>query len=195
MNTGRKVFIPAFLSWAGSIEDPFGANDQVEGIIREIWCVAYPDIPLGPEEMDITLGVVNNLLNNWRSDIGKAGCKAVMDLWDDDPSSELSSSLEGRVNLLSPLSRAFALSTSIQTSCLNIAAKQQGSREAFCSDLITKVYATHLRRIATSLMNYGPQIGALALVTAGVERGLTVFKDSGKGRGFIDGPWGKKARE
>ncbi|KAI0302879.1 hypothetical protein B0F90DRAFT_179304 [Multifurca ochricompacta] len=183
----RKVFIPALLSWAGSIEDPFGANGQVEGIIREIWCVAYPDIPLGPKEMDITLGVVNNMLNNWRSDIGKAGCKAVTDLWDDDPSSELSSSLEGRAKFVESALKGFRF--------IYKHPDVMGSRAAFCSDLITKVYSTHLRRIATSSMNYGPQIGALALVTAAVERGLTVFNDDGKPRGFIDDPWGKKARE
>jgi len=47
-------------------------------------------------------------------------------------------------------------------------------REAFCSELITKVYATHLRKI-TTLKVYEDQVGTLALATVAVERGLTLF--------------------
>ncbi|KAI0289104.1 hypothetical protein B0F90DRAFT_1826768 [Multifurca ochricompacta] len=67
---------------------------STEGTVREIWCLVYPDILLGPKEMQITLGVVDNILNNWHSDIGKAGYKAIMDIWDNDPSFELASSEE-----------------------------------------------------------------------------------------------------
>ncbi|KAI0287587.1 hypothetical protein B0F90DRAFT_1673041 [Multifurca ochricompacta] len=71
----------------------------------------------------------------------------------------------------------------------------KGSRAAFCSELITKVYAKHLQRIEKSPIDYGPQIGALALVTAAVERGLMLFRDGVKGPGFIEDPWGRKVRE
>ncbi|KAI0290098.1 hypothetical protein B0F90DRAFT_1825526 [Multifurca ochricompacta] len=186
MHTWRNIFIPSLLTWAGSIQDPFGANTHVEGTVREIWCLVYPDILLGPKEMQITLGVVDNILNNWRSDIGKAGYKAIMDIWDNDPSFELASLEECAIYAESAL-KGFRFVYQYPD--------VMGSRAAFCSDLITKVYAKHLQRIEKSPVNYGPQIGALALVTVAVERGLTLFKDGVKGTGFIEEPWGRKVRE
>ncbi|KAI0290665.1 hypothetical protein B0F90DRAFT_1824836 [Multifurca ochricompacta] len=40
----------------GSVEDPFGANNHVEGIIEDIWCLVYLDIPLGPSDVPARLG-------------------------------------------------------------------------------------------------------------------------------------------
>ncbi|KAI0288460.1 hypothetical protein B0F90DRAFT_1827434 [Multifurca ochricompacta] len=48
----QKTFVPTLIMWAGSVEDPFGANNCVEGIIKDIWCLVYPsDVPawLGPK--------------------------------------------------------------------------------------------------------------------------------------------------
>ncbi|KAI0295050.1 hypothetical protein B0F90DRAFT_1670270 [Multifurca ochricompacta] len=184
-NTTGKMPIPG-VPEGGSIQDPFGANTHVEGTVREIWCLVYPDILLGPKEMQITLGVVDNILNNWRSDIGKAGYKAIMDIWDNDPSFELASSEECAIYAESAL-KGFRFVYQYPD--------VMGLRAAFCSDLIMKVYAKHLQRIEKSPVNYGPQIGALALVTVAVERGLTLFKDGVKGTGFIEEPWGRKVRE
>ncbi|KAI0291178.1 hypothetical protein B0F90DRAFT_1671639 [Multifurca ochricompacta] len=179
----RKTFVPTLIMWAGSIEDPFGANNRVEGIIKDIWCLVYPDIPLGPKEMQITLGVIDNVLNNWRSDIGKAGYKVILDLWDNDACYDFASSEEFA---------KFAGSALEGFHFIYQYPDFKGSRAAFCSELITKVYAKHLQRIEKSPINYGPQIGALALVTAAVERGLTLFRDGVKGPGFIEDPWGRK---
>ncbi|KAI0293133.1 hypothetical protein B0F90DRAFT_1822345 [Multifurca ochricompacta] len=179
----RKTFVPTLIMWAGSIEDPFGANNRVEGIIKDIWCLVYPDIPLGPKEMQITLGVIDNVLNNWRSNIGKAGYKVILDLWDNDACYDFASSEEFA---------KFAGSALEGFRFIYQYPDFKGSRAAFCSELIMKVYAKHLQRIEKSPINYGPQIGALALVTATVERGLMLFRDGVKGPGFIEDPWGRK---
>ncbi|KAI0299691.1 hypothetical protein B0F90DRAFT_1818082 [Multifurca ochricompacta] len=105
--------------WAGSVEDPFGANNRVEGIIKDIWCLVYPDIPLGPKEMQITLGMIDNVLNNWHSDIGKAGYKVILDLWDNDACYDFASS-EEFAKLLGLLLKAFALFTSTQISRVRV---------------------------------------------------------------------------
>ncbi|KAI0303557.1 hypothetical protein B0F90DRAFT_1667002 [Multifurca ochricompacta] len=160
----------------GSIEDPFGANNCVEGIIKDIWCLVYPDIPLGPKEMQITLGMIDNVLNNWCSNIGKAGYKVILDLWDNNACYDFASSEEFA---------KFAGSALEGFHFIYQYPDFKGSCAAFCSELIMKVYAKHLQRIEKSPINYGPQIGALALVTAAVEQGLTLFRDGVKGPGLL----------
>ena len=44
----------------------------------------------------------------------------------------------------------------------------QSGRGAFCSELISKVYAAHLKRVAQAANTYGDQIGGLALATVAV---------------------------
>lgn len=65
----RKTFIPLLLVWAGTQEDPFGTNCQMEVAIMGAWTHAFPSIALEPnsQELEIVLNVVRNSNHESRS--------------------------------------------------------------------------------------------------------------------------------
>jgi len=157
---------------------------------------------LNDARLAVILSVCENTLNNWRSDIGKAGHRAVVELWYLD-------------FLRFDTAEARADYVAEQLDGLRFVYRYLDAaigRKAFCSPLISVVYSTHLRKISSAAQRYGPQIGAIALATIAVERGLTLFKlgeDAlkvdkeavragsrySRGLGFVDNPWGEKARQ
>ncbi|KAI9434180.1 hypothetical protein H4582DRAFT_809927 [Lactarius indigo] len=202
----RKKFIPLLVSWAGSQEDPFSTNGRIDGAIESVWRCVYPDLAVDDEEMDIVVILAENSLNNWRSDIGKAGHRAVVEMWDTDPSKF--NSPEGRAKHVAANLKNFRF--------LYKNLDLTSGRGAFCSHLrvVSKVFAFHLCKISTVPDVHIPQVGGLALAAAAVERGLTFFKTGedifkserdpetgraaprhGRGLGFSDSLWGSKARE
>ncbi|KAI9434692.1 hypothetical protein H4582DRAFT_2080706 [Lactarius indigo] len=164
----RRVFIPSLLGWVGTQENPFGANCQMEGEIVHLWKHIFPSIVFdqGSRNREIVLNVCDSVLNNWRSDMGKAGHRAVTDLWQGD-FTEFALA-EDRAEYVSDalMNLRFVYKYPDETN----------GQGAFCSDLISKVYAKHLRKISPEGGRYGPQIGGLALATVAVERALTLFK-------------------
>lgn len=95
----RIQFVPSLLAWAGAQGDPFGTNSQMVDEVAVIWQRIYPAIVLDDTKKYIVLRIVRtfvtfpspnrhayicfqceNTLNNWRSDIGKAGHRAVLKL-------------------------------------------------------------------------------------------------------------------
>jgi len=54
----RKVFVPNLLAWAGSQDDPFGANGQVHTEVTNIWKRVFPSILLKDTDLDILIYVV-----------------------------------------------------------------------------------------------------------------------------------------
>ncbi|KAF8490335.1 hypothetical protein F5888DRAFT_1638128 [Russula emetica] len=77
----RTSFIPSLLAWAGTQGDPFGANSQMTDEVTALWQRLYLAIVLNDARTSIVLSVCENTLNNWRSDIGKAGHRAILELW------------------------------------------------------------------------------------------------------------------
>ncbi|KAF8494348.1 hypothetical protein F5888DRAFT_1908221 [Russula emetica] len=200
--TWRRVFIPNLLAWAGSQDDPFGANAGVHSEVTGIWKHVFPSIPLKDADMDILVYVSENALNNWRSGIGKAGHNAVVKYFESDPRA-----------FDHPENRAAFVSDSLEHMCFVYKNPEKASaRGAFRSELILMVYSHHIRKTSTQLNKYSNQIGALALAAAAVERGLSLFASgedalkgaqnretspfsNGHGLGFTENPWGMKARE
>ncbi|KAI9430410.1 hypothetical protein H4582DRAFT_2086922 [Lactarius indigo] len=201
VHTWRRVFLPQLHGWVGTQEDPFGANCQMEGEIVNIWKRTFPSVPLDQRNREIVLNVCDNALNNWRSDIGKAGYHAVSDLWEGDSQFSSEEDIVAYVSdNLTDLRFVYRFPDRLS------------GRGPFCSVLISKVYARHLRKISPDGGKYGPQTGGLALATVAVERALTLFKtgediskanhddDSGRGatrvpgHGFTDNLWGSRAR-
>ncbi|KAH9979278.1 hypothetical protein BGW80DRAFT_1276341 [Lactifluus volemus] len=189
MEMWRKTFIPSLLSWAGQQADPFGTNGRMRGPVSVIWSTTFPDVLLEERGLEIVLTVAENALNNWRSEIGKAGHRAIVDMWLEDPASF--NDAEARAQYIK-----------MELEGLRFIYKYpdaEGARAAFCSNLISKILP---------LANM--QFGALALATAAVERGLTLFttgedvtarerehkkaKVNPREWSFSDNPWGKKAR-
>ncbi|KAI9429509.1 hypothetical protein H4582DRAFT_2089056 [Lactarius indigo] len=197
----RKIFVPSLIAWAGTQEDPFGTNCQMEGEIMNIWKRVFPSIALAQStcEFEIVLNVCENVLNNWRSDIRKAGYHAINELWDGD--TESFASAEDRAEYVSDALMG------LRFVYKNL--DEMSGRGPFCSDLISKVYTKHLWKISQEGKDCH-QIGGLALATVAVERGMTFFKtgidsnkvsgnnDGKKGairNGFTDALWGKRARK
>ncbi|KAH8983440.1 hypothetical protein EDB92DRAFT_2117452 [Lactarius akahatsu] len=197
----RKSFVPSLHAWAGTQQDPFGANCQMEREVVNLWKRTFPSIALDQSSnREIVLSVCDSILNNWRSDMGKAGYWIVKVLL-----------LGENAECTSVETRAALVAGSLAR--CNFVYKDPYAthgRGPFCSDLISKVYAGHLRKISPDCWGYGPQIGGLALATAAVERALTLFRtgedisqvdnnDNGgttrvSGHGFTEALWGRSAR-
>ena len=115
-----------------------------------------------------------NVVNNWRCDIGKVGYRSVRDLI---KSSTLP--VEGRqafvLDELEDLNYIYKhpeREVSPYYSCshwqmLNLTLVKV-SRGAFRSALVSRVFSTHLRKVSSVTNDYGFQIGAIALSAAAV---------------------------
>ena len=40
----RKLFKPTLIHWAATLEDPFGTNEVMEDIVKEVWKMVFPSI-------------------------------------------------------------------------------------------------------------------------------------------------------
>lgn len=49
----RKAYVPALLAWAGTQDDPFGANGQMNFEIKTIWQRVYSDVPLSNASYEV----------------------------------------------------------------------------------------------------------------------------------------------
>lgn len=56
--TWRRLFVPSLLAWAGSQDDPFGTNSQMDTEIDTIWQHIYPAIALNDATHEILQNVV-----------------------------------------------------------------------------------------------------------------------------------------
>ena len=56
-------FLPTLMAWAGSQDDPFGANSHLDDTVAAIWTCAYPDLKeLNDETMPIVHSMVCDFL-------------------------------------------------------------------------------------------------------------------------------------
>ena len=93
-----KLLNAMLISWAGAQEDPFGTNGRLNSEIDTLWENTFPGGVLDAQGRKCALVVVRlllwdsavhvmvksfkcgNSLNNWRSDIGKAGHQAALSM-------------------------------------------------------------------------------------------------------------------
>ncbi|KAN0134280.1 hypothetical protein V8E53_007778 [Lactarius tabidus] len=94
----HKFFVPLLIAWAGSQLDPFSTNNGVGSEAMLIWGRMFPAIKLTSKDHEILMGVAENALNNWHSNIGKAGHGAIVDIWNDN--TNLFSTLEDCVDFV-----------------------------------------------------------------------------------------------
>ncbi|KAH9017259.1 hypothetical protein EDB84DRAFT_1629141 [Lactarius hengduanensis] len=191
----RKSFVPSLIAWAGSQPDPFGANSKVEGEAEVVWGRVFPAAALDKEACEILMGVAENVLNNWRSDIRKAGISAITELWSQK-------AMDKEVSFSSPEHHAVYVTNSLTK--MNFMYKDPdvpGSGGAFCSEIISKVYAKHLRRILAvdgylTVMPMCIQVerglmllrnGEDGMVDKDEEQGKPVPRGT-RGNGFTDNP-------
>ena len=53
-----KVFVPQLYAWAGSTNDPFGANAKMAGEVEVIWKHVFPDVDIDETDRYVVLKVV-----------------------------------------------------------------------------------------------------------------------------------------
>ncbi|KAN0139619.1 hypothetical protein V8E53_002281 [Lactarius tabidus] len=192
----RKAYVPALLAWAGSQDDPFGSNGQMDDEIKAIWQRIYPALLLSNASYTVLQHVCENTLNNWRSELGKVGHRAVTEL------------LDAKCDQFGTVDRAeFVSQVLLHMRFVYKEPDATYARGAFCSELIAKTFAKHLQKILNQSEHYGHQVGGLALVAAAIERVLTLFKtgEDQLGSGsvkpatggphvkFSENPWGERA--
>lgn len=189
----RNYVVPSLLAWAGTQGDPFGTNSQMADEVTALWERAYPAIVLNDARKSIVLGVVRTFRRfraqtasdiyipsaRIRLIIGEAilGRLATVPFLNcsihtthnlipqRDVQNTLLSNSTGCASCTSVPMPQYVWSN--QAKCQTVLSFQIG-RGAFCSPLISVVYSTHLRKIASVAQRYGPQIGAIALATIAV---------------------------
>ena len=57
-----KTYVPELFAWAGSTDDPFGANGRMADEIEAIWERVFPDVILEDDDKPVVLKVVRALL-------------------------------------------------------------------------------------------------------------------------------------
>ncbi|KAI9455129.1 hypothetical protein F5148DRAFT_1377533 [Russula earlei] len=194
--TWRKVFIPLLLAWAGSLEDPFSVNSQIHSEAAKLWARVFSE-QLSQEDLSTVMRVAENTLNNWRSEMGKAGYRVVSQTFSN---SNLFPHAVDREEYVADALRDLTF--------VYKHPDDKASRGAFCSRLVAEVYSQHLKKISGVSHDYGKQVGALALATAAAERGLTLFQTGedalrtgretdgrARGLGFTESAWGDKTRD
>jgi len=53
-----KVYLPQLYAWAGSTDDPFGANGKMAGEVKVIWKRVFPDVDIDKMDQYVILKVV-----------------------------------------------------------------------------------------------------------------------------------------
>ncbi|KAH9954023.1 hypothetical protein BC827DRAFT_1158946 [Russula dissimulans] len=112
----------------------------------------------------LNISQCDSSLSSWRSEIGKAGYQAIIDLWDSDPQ-EFGNTESRREYVAYAINQAHFVYRDPEALVV-------AKREVFCSDLLSKVDT--LNKIG-GLKDYEDQVGALALATITVEHGLMLF--------------------
>ncbi|KAF8871509.1 hypothetical protein BD779DRAFT_1478177, partial [Infundibulicybe gibba] len=67
----KKMLQPTLISWASTIDDPFGTNSQMNQVIFDLWATIYPTVGIDGPGHDVITEVAGDALTNWRSGIGK----------------------------------------------------------------------------------------------------------------------------
>ncbi|KIM35954.1 hypothetical protein M413DRAFT_428169 [Hebeloma cylindrosporum] len=204
----RKAFKSTLIHWAATLEDPFGTNSVMDDIVTEIWKAVFPSIAneVDGTSRDAIIHVAADALTDWRSAMGKEGLRLVRHalkeegVTQDDAADAVEYYLENyRFIYQNP-------------------DDDTGNKGAFLSPLVSTCLAVHLKKTIHNVKQYGYPVGALAMATAVLERGLDlikaghvtldgtdadVFDDdtaSSKKRkinryaGFTDAAWGAKTR-
>ncbi|KAI9434260.1 hypothetical protein F5148DRAFT_1295257 [Russula earlei] len=117
------------------------------------------------EDLSTVMRVAENTLNNWRSEMGKAGYRVVSQTFSN------SNLFPHTVDCEEYVADALRDLTFVYKH-----PDDKASHGVFCSRLVAEVYSQHLKKISRVSHDYGKQVGALALATAAAERGLMLFQ-------------------
>ncbi|KAH9028747.1 hypothetical protein EDB85DRAFT_2147704 [Lactarius pseudohatsudake] len=185
------------LDWAGTLPDTFGTNEHPDLLdtVQALWDKCLPERTENVRVNPAIKKVVIDRLNEWRSTIGKKAVAVINDFIKHDAtlrrdSAEVATFVRGLLPYPNERPVAFPL----------IYSNPKASKGSWLAPLLLQVFAVHLRRVTKAPTNFGFPAGALALSTATLERGLTLFKTgvnvrdekaaNNAGRAFDNNPWG-----
>ncbi|KAI9446078.1 hypothetical protein H4582DRAFT_2069422 [Lactarius indigo] len=191
------LIVRGVLDWAGTLSDTFGTNEHPDLLvtIQGLWDKCLPERTEDVRTNPAIKKVVIDRLNEWRSTIGKKAVTILSDFIKHDAtlrrdSGEVATFVRGLLPRPHEQPVIFPL----------IYADPEASKGSWLAPMLLQVFAVHLRRVAKAPTNFGYPTGALALSTATLERGLTLFKTgvnirdekatNNTSRAFDNNPWG-----
>ncbi|KAH9038098.1 hypothetical protein EDB85DRAFT_1860851, partial [Lactarius pseudohatsudake] len=190
------LIVCGVLDWAGTLPDTFGTNEHSDLLdtVQALWdkCLSErkEDVRINPAIKHVVIGC----LNEWRSTIGKKAVTILSDFIKHDATlSRDSSEVATFVRALLPHPHEQPIAFPF------IYADSNASKGSWLAPLLLQVFAVHLRRVAKTPTSFGYPAGALALSTAALERGLSLFKTGvniqdeaadDTGHAFDINPWG-----
>ncbi|KAI0035551.1 hypothetical protein K488DRAFT_68349 [Vararia minispora EC-137] len=207
--------ITAALDWAGAADNPFGTNEhpQINKILQKIWDELLPDNPLDITNCLAVKKVVADRFNNYRSGIGKAGRTVVAEHLQSKRQIDPNLDIQNYAKIMAPRTKPFLYLykdsevgtgpylTLVATETSELAlGTTQARTGAFESELVLKVFAAHLKRVASSPLDFhvGHPVGALALAAVSVECAFKEYQQAqaaldDKGIAFGSNEWGNSA--
>ncbi|KAI0027679.1 hypothetical protein K488DRAFT_74358 [Vararia minispora EC-137] len=194
-----SALVTATLDWAGAADDPFGTNEhpQINKILQKIWDEVLPDNPLNVSECLAVKKVMADRFNNYQSGIGKAGRTVVYEHLQVKQKLDPNLDIKTYAKLMAPRTKPFLYLYKDPEFSDNQCKAQAG---AFESELVLKVFAMHLKRVASSPLDFhaGHPVGALALAAVSVERAFKEHQQvqatsDDKGIAFGSNEWGNSA--
>ncbi|KAI9428948.1 hypothetical protein H4582DRAFT_2090488 [Lactarius indigo] len=191
------LIVCGVLDWAGTLSDTFGTNEHPDLLvtIQGLWDKCLPERTEDVRTNPAIKKVVIDHLNEWRSTIGKKAVTILSDFIKHDAtlrrdSGEVATFVRGLLPRPHEQPVIFPL----------IYADPEASKGSWLAPMLLQVFAVHLQRVAKAPTNFGYPTGALALSTAALERGLTLFKTgvnirdekatNNTSRAFDNNPWG-----
>ncbi|KAI9431484.1 hypothetical protein H4582DRAFT_2084958 [Lactarius indigo] len=191
------LIVHGVLDWAGTLSDTFGTNEHPDLLvtIQGLWDKCLPERTEDVRTNPAIKKVVIDRLNEWRSTIGKKAVTILSDFIKHNAtlrrdSGEVATFVRGLLPHPHEQPVIFPL----------IYADPEVSKGSWLAPMLLQVFAVHLRRVAKAPTNFGYPTGALALSTAALEHGLTLFKTgvnirdekatNNTSRAFDNNPWG-----
>ncbi|KAJ6616605.1 hypothetical protein B0H10DRAFT_1378221 [Mycena sp. CBHHK59/15] len=186
----QNGFIPEFIDWIATKEDPFAVNADPEfrTVINDLWNQHF-----GAYEItDAVYAQAAAAVRNWRSKFGKIALKAVDALLAGDDFSTVES-------------RADHVRDELLDSNF-VYENKEDETGAYRSELMLRVFAAHLQVALKTDVSYGHPVGAMTISCAATERALHMYKngtcssDGVKRKGkrsahsFVAVPWAARAK-
>ncbi|KAF8800095.1 hypothetical protein BYT27DRAFT_7149065 [Phlegmacium glaucopus] len=162
----RRSFKTTLIHWAATLEDPFGTNAVMEDIITEVWRTVFPSIAneVVGSSREAIVHVAGNALTDWRSSMGKERLCLVLQAPNE----------AGVTQEDAPSAAEYYLKN--YRFIYQNPDDNKGNKGAFLNPLVTACLAAHLKKTLNNVIQYGYPVGALAIATAVLERGLELIK-------------------
>ncbi|KAH9019475.1 hypothetical protein EDB84DRAFT_1566053 [Lactarius hengduanensis] len=189
------------LDWAGTLPDTFGTNEHPDLLdtVQALWDKCLPErtenVRVNPAIKKVVSRAASYMTTATDSPSARRQVAVINDFIKHDAtlrrdSAEVATFVRGLLPYPNERPVAFPL----------IYSNPKASKGSWLAPLLLQVFAVHLRRVTKAPTNFGFPAGALALSTAALERGLTLFKTgvnvrdekaaNNAGRAFDNNPWG-----